>query len=64
MTFELQHPVPLLDEEITTSTWPLPTIKPWAPKSSIEQMCEEALEYLAWMLDMEVMRHTVEMGLP
>lgn len=50
MTFQLQHPSKVWDEEITTDKWPLPPAKPWAPKSSIEQMCEAAmLEVAAWV---------------
>lgn len=51
MTFQLQPPAKVWDEEITTDKWPLPPAKPWETKSSIEQMCEEASMRLAIALD-------------
>ncbi len=57
MTFQLQHPTKVWDEEITTDKWPLPPAKPWEPKSSIEQMCEEARERLAKALEFDVAEH-------
>lgn len=61
MTFELQHSdIPqakLLDEEVTTTQWPMPPAKPWAPKSSIEQMCEEAQDRLRNVIEKSAEAH-------
>lgn len=62
MTFQLQSPAKVWDEEITTDKWPLPPAKPWAPKSSIEQMCEEALGRLATKLDEAVLDAELDIG--
>jgi len=60
MTFQLQPPAQIWDEEITTDKWPLPPAKPWEPKSSIEQMCEDARARLACHIEDHVEEQLAE----
>lgn len=62
MTFQLQPPAQIWDEEITTDKWPLPPAKPWEPKSSIEQMCEAARERLSVQLDEAILDAELDIG--